>query len=130
MRILFADDLKDTRDLFTFVLEMYGSIVTSVNDGRAAVQAAQNAAQRFDGIVLDIEMPVMNGWEALDAIRQLPGYEQVPVILFTAYHDVSTEARAKKVGASLLLKKPVLPHEFGRHVREAIQHHQLDKLMS
>jgi CheY-like chemotaxis protein len=108
---------------------MYGSLVTSVDNGNAAVQAAQNAAELFEGIVLDIEMPGMNGWEALDAIRRLPGDDQVPIILFTAYHDAATEARAKEAGANLLLKKPVLPHEFGRHVRETIQHHQLDKLM-
>jgi CheY-like chemotaxis protein len=125
MKLLFADDLKDTRDLYKYVLEaLYGFSVETAADGKCAIQAVLESPEPFDGIVLDIEMPVFDGWKVLEAIRQLPAYKDVPVILFTAYADSSISRRAEREGATLLLHKPMLPHIFGHAIHKAIEEHR------
>lgn len=125
MKLLFADDLKDTRELYKYVLEaLYGFTVETAVDGECAVEAVLESSEPFDGIVLDIEMPVLDGWKVLEAIRQLPAYKDVPVILFTAYADNVISRRAEREGATLLLHKPMLPHIFGHAICKVIEEHR------
>ena len=70
MRILFVDDAPDTRCLFDMAFKIEGHSTRLAADGAEAVQAVEE--ELFDAIVMDIEMPRMNGWVATDHIRHIP----------------------------------------------------------
>jgi PAS domain S-box-containing protein len=107
MQVLVVDDVKDTRQLLDMAFGLAGHRTATASSGTEALELI--AKQRFDAVVLDIEMPHMDGWEVLEAIRLLPFGAQVPVILFTAHQDPDMEARAREAGAYALLNKPLLP---------------------
>ena len=110
MRILFVDDLPDTRDVFRLAFGIQGHSTRLAANGREAVEAAQE--ETFDAIIMDVEMPEMNGFDAVKAIRQLEGDSHVPIIMFTAYGDNEASEKASESGADLLLHKPILPQEL------------------
>jgi CheY-like chemotaxis protein len=76
-------------------------------DGVEAVQAMQN--ESFDAIVMDIEMPRMDGWEATRQIRQMPQGRDVPILVFTGYNHDDDHDKAAEAGANGLVRKPLLP---------------------
>ena len=107
MRILFADDNPDTRDLFQIVFSLSGHNTLMASDGAQAVRWAQT--QEFDIAVLDLEMPIMDGLAALRCIRQMPRQPPLPVVIFTGYQDDETRNSAQASGANLILYKPLMP---------------------
>ena len=110
VKILFVDDIRDTRDFFRFAFELEKVEVRLASDGLEAVQAAREEV--FDAIVMDVEMPEMNGWDAVRAIRALPNGIDVPILMYTAAMDNGIRARAQEVGADVVLFKPLLPREI------------------
>jgi CheY-like chemotaxis protein len=84
-KILIADDEENIRTLYKIELEDAGYIVELASNGKEAVEKFEKTSP--DIVILDIKMPVMDGIEALQAIRQLPQGKSVPIILFTAYGE-------------------------------------------
>lgn len=115
-RILFADDLSDTRDLFRLALESKGLGVRLADSGATALEAVRDEV--FDAIILDMIMPEMDGLEALQKIRALPNGAGVPILIFTAQHDNEIEKHAKEAGANGVLFKPILPQELFERLKE------------
>lgn len=72
MRVLMVDDMRDARELFAFAFAQEGFYTCTASNGIEALDAVRESVEPFDAIVLDIEMPQMDGWQALKAIRQLP----------------------------------------------------------
>ena len=110
MRILFVDDLPDTRDVFRLAFGIQGHTTRLAANGREAVEAVKEEA--FDAIIMDVEMPEMNGFDAVRHIRDLEDDTHVPIIMFTAYGDNEASQKAGEAGADLLLHKPILPQEL------------------
>lgn len=110
MKILFVDDALDTREIYRMYFSLGSHEVHLAENGVQAVAAVE--ADAFDVIVLDMAMPVMSGWEALEQIRQLPLGRDVPVIFFTAYFKRHIEERALAAGANMVLSKPMMPAEL------------------
>ena len=101
-RILVADDSPDLRELLLFQLGELGLEGTAVADGIEAIEAAARGG--FDAILLDMEMPRMNGWEAAHALRA-HGYDR-PIIALTAHESGSETKRALAEGCNRILGKP------------------------
>lgn len=110
MRILFVDDLEDARELFRLALSMHGHSVQLASNGREAVNLVQNS-EPFDAVIMDVEMPEMNGWDAVRAIRSLPQGINLPIVMFTAYGSGVTQKLAEEAGADKVLHKPLSPHD-------------------
>lgn len=110
MHILFVDDLPDTRDVFRLAFGIQGHTTRLAANGREAVDAVREDA--FDAVIIDVEMPEMNGFDAVRHIRQLPNGAKVPIIMFTAYGDGEAQEKSSEAGADLLLHKPILPQEL------------------
>ena len=68
--------------------------------------------KRFGLVLLDIEMPQMNGFEVCQRLRQLPGHEKTPVIYVTAHADFENHSRSVRVGGNDLIAKPIFPIEL------------------
>jgi CheY-like chemotaxis protein len=102
-RVLVADNDANLRDLIEFYLHELGLECRLVGDGFHAVNAA--FAGKFDVLLMDLEMPVMDGFEATHLLRER-GY-QAPIIALTAHQDGFETERAKREGCNDVLIKPV-----------------------
>ncbi len=107
-RVLVAEDNKNLRELVELYLHELGLECQLVGDGFDAVDAA--LAGRFDVVLMDLEMPVMDGFEATHVLRER-GY-QAPIIALTAHRDGLEIERARHEGCNDVLKKPVTIEEL------------------
>jgi DNA-binding response OmpR family regulator len=103
-RVLVADDDRDVRTLVRTLLVRAGHEVIEAADGRECLRALYE--RRPDLVVLDVGMPGLNGWEALERIRDVA---DVPVLLLTARGDELDRVRGLRAGADDYVSKP-----FGR----------------
>ncbi len=103
LSILVADDAPDNCLLVTRILELAGAKVCAVSDGEAAVSKAKQYL--FDAIILDIQMPVLNGFEAAREIRKIP--LSPPLIALSAHVRPEEEARSLHEGFNAHLCKPI-----------------------
>jgi signal transduction histidine kinase/CheY-like chemotaxis protein/HPt (histidine-containing phosphotransfer) domain-containing protein len=101
-RILVAEDNRDLRELLLFQLGELGLKCAAVADGFEAVEAAAQGG--FDAILLDLEMPRMNGWEAAHVLRAR-GFDR-PIIALTAHDSGRDAKRALDEGCDRVLRKP------------------------
>lgn len=108
LRILLADDSPDNRRLIVYHLERAGALVSCENDGEAAVAAVCAAAAHgrpFDVVLMDLHMPVLNGFDATRVLRAR-GYG-VPIVALTADVTPGARQRSKRVGCDFYLTKPI-----------------------
>jgi DNA-binding response OmpR family regulator len=119
LKLLFVDDMRDTRDFFRFAFELENVEVRLASNGREAVEIARDEA--FDAIIMDVEMPEMNGWDAVREIRKLPAAARVPILMYTANGNSETRKKATEVGANTVLFKPLLPREILSRIEKLLQ---------
>ncbi len=108
IRILLAEDTEDNRFLISAYLEPEGYQITMVENGAAAVESA--IAHRYDLILMDVQMPIKDGYTATGEIRAWESQQQlspVPIIALTAHALKGEEARAEEAGCSAYLAKPI-----------------------
>jgi DNA-binding response OmpR family regulator len=101
MRILVVDDNRDILDLVQRVLQTYGYDVVIARDGLEALQ--QESATRPDLIVLDVNLPALDGWEVC---RRIKARRQVPVMLLTVRAERADIEYSRSAGADDHLPKP------------------------
>jgi CheY-like chemotaxis protein/nitrogen-specific signal transduction histidine kinase len=105
--ILLVEDIEINREIFIGLLDGTQVVVEAVDNGLEAVMRFKAAPQRYDLIVMDVQMPVMNGFEATAKIRALPGAKDVPIIAFTAAVFTDEISECLKVGMNDHLSKPI-----------------------
>jgi PAS domain S-box-containing protein len=108
-RILVVDDVDLNRELMLAMLSKYDCAVELAEDGVAALKALE--AQRFDLVLMDCQMPVMDGFAATRAIRQQTGpAAKMPIVALTASAQPEHLARCHAAGMDQHLTKPLSPH--------------------
>jgi two-component system, sensor histidine kinase and response regulator len=112
LQILVAEDNLTNQKLVRLLLEQDGHEVTVVPNGRAAVTSS--AARRFDVILMDVQMPEMDGFEATAAIRQRERDtgEHVPIVAMTAHAMTGDRERCLAEGMDAYLSKPLRPEDL------------------
>jgi CheY-like chemotaxis protein len=120
-RLLVIDDDVNIREMLDMVLASEGFEVVAVAHGAAALRMLEQVRPHV--ILLDMKMPVMDGWEFLRRYRELPG-EKVPVVVLTAAQD--DKRRAADVGADAYIAKPFAIDDL---LRVLDQHTQSDVCM-
>lgn len=119
VRILVADDHEINRRAVQLVLEPTGALMTAVENGALAVEAAQREA--FDLIIMDVRMPECDGREATRRIRAMAGPNQhVPVIAVTADTEDDDKRACKDAGMNYFVGKPIDPVRLINTVIEAL----------
>ena len=106
-RVLVIDDEPDVRWLLRLSLERAGHEVLLAEDGLRGVAMAQR--QHPDAIVLDLMMPVMDGYGVLDALRKDDRTSRVPIVMLTAKALDDDRRRCEEAGATRFLTKPFEP---------------------
>jgi CheY-like chemotaxis protein len=114
-RILIVDDSQDIRDLLCILLESWGFTVDEAENGADAI--AHAGVRRPDLVLMDLWMPVMNGWEAITYLRTDHITRDVPIIVMTADTSAPSIERVQQCRPDAFLIKPVAPD----HLREVIR---------
>ena len=116
--ILIADDFDDTRLLLRTWLERKGYRVIEAENGKEAVAVAES--NRPDLIIMDVEMPELDGLSATRRIRALPGFERVPIIAVSAYGASQFRDAALTAGCNEYVSTPFEPDELEQLIRTSI----------
>ncbi|SIO14927.1 ATP-binding protein [Halodesulfovibrio marinisediminis] len=103
-RILIAEDTQTNREIVTMLLEPTGGLLTFVTNGREAVEAVRKIT--YDVILMDIQMPEMDGYEAATLITKEQGDAAPPMIALTAHAIKGSRQQAKSAGMNYYLSKP------------------------
>ncbi|MBI1939634.1 MAG: response regulator [Ignavibacteriales bacterium] len=116
IKILLAEDYKHSQIIVTRLLKKnnFEDIVV-VENGEDAVKMAQQ--EKFDLILMDMQMPIMNGFEATEKIRQMPEYKSTPVIALTAFAMKGDREKCLEAGATDYIPKPIDSKEFIEKVK-------------
>ncbi len=115
-KILLVEDYKHSQIIVTRLLKKnnFDSVVV-VENGALAVEEAKHI--NFDLILMDMQMPVMNGFEATQKIREFPGYKDTPIIALTAFAMKGDREKCLEAGATDYIPKPIDSKEFIQKVK-------------
>ena len=103
-KILTVDDSKSIRDLVSHILTQEKHEVTTACDGIEALEIANDAS--FDLILIDFNMPNMNGLKLIGKLREIDAYKFTPLIMVTTESDDYRKKKARNAGATGWLTKP------------------------
>jgi CheY-like chemotaxis protein len=117
-KIMIAEDEADIRDLISFTLTYAGYQVLSYPNGEELYAAVENEIP--DLILLDVRMPVMNGYETCEKIKSNPVTKDIPVVFLSAKGQESEIQAGFDSGASEYLLKPFAPEELAQRVNELL----------
>ena len=105
LKVLLVEDFEDTRLFMRLELEEQGFIVFEAENGRVAVETATR--EKPDVILMDLTLPLMDGFEATKLIRQNEQLKNVPVIAVTAHQEDGFRSDAKASGFDAYVTKPI-----------------------
>lgn len=114
-RILLVEDNEVARQVVTHILGRANYFVHCASGGREGIEAASR--YRYDLILMDLQMPDVNGLDATAAIRQLPGYKTVPVLALSANYSDEFRNRCREAGMQHFLSKPIQSEDLLRALR-------------
>ena len=109
-KMLTVDDSPSVRKLVKFTLKAKGFQVSSASDGEEALDLIKQ--ENFDAIILDINMPRMNGLEFLKHIKANDEYASIPVIMLTTEGQDDDKDKAVSLGATAYMVKPFKPTQL------------------
>jgi two-component system cell cycle response regulator DivK len=115
-RILIVEDQEDNRMIMCDVLSAAGYELIEAVNGADGVSRAQS--ERPDLILMDIQMPVLDGYEATRQIKADPNLKATPIIAVTSYALSGDQAKARAAGCDGYVSKPFSPRELLARVRE------------
>jgi diguanylate cyclase (GGDEF)-like protein len=119
IHVLIVDDDAGSRLLMRRALERAGFAVSEAADGVAAVAAVESG--ECNAVLMDVEMPSMNGYQACQAIRARPGGAHLPIMMVTGRDDVASINQSYQAGATDFLAKPINWNLLGHRVQYLVR---------
>lgn len=110
INVLVVDDSQSMRFAVTTTLSSVGYSTDEASDGLEAINLAKEKA--YDLVLTDINMPNMNGFQLIEALRDLQGYKFVPIVTLTTQTDKESRQKAKQAGATGWIVKPFAPEQL------------------
>jgi two-component system, cell cycle response regulator DivK len=117
-KILVVEDTEDNRQILRDLLSTAGYDIVEAYDGAEGV--AKAAEHKPDLILMDIQMPVMDGFEATRRIKADPALKSIPVIAVTSYALAGDEEKTRAAGCDSYIAKPFSPRQMLAKVREVL----------
>jgi two-component system, cell cycle response regulator DivK len=114
--ILVVEDQEDNRQILRDLLGSVGYEMSEAENGEEAIAAV--AKRRPDLILMDIQLPVMDGYEATRRIKADPATKSIPIIVVTSYALSGDEGKARAAGCDAYVTKPYSPRQLLAKVRE------------
>lgn len=108
--ILIVDDSASMRNMVSATLQSAGHRVVDSPDGQAALDKAKSG--KFQAVITDLNMPIMDGITLIKHLRQLPSYKYTPILLLTTESSADKKAAGKEAGATGWLVKPFNPEKL------------------
>jgi len=108
--ILLIEDNAQNSYLTTFLLEKHGFNVVSVSDGATGIEMAEKLLP--DLILLDIQLPMMDGYAVASALRKIEALTHVPIVAVTSYAMVGDREKCLAAGCNGYIEKPINPETF------------------
>ena len=105
LTILVVEDYEDTSLAMRLALERKGYHILEASDGAQAVETA--ARERPDVVLMDLNLPVLDGFGAAERIRANPELKETVIVAVTAHHDPDLRARAVEAGCNAFVTKPI-----------------------
>ncbi len=108
--ILLIEDNEQNRYLATFLLEIRGYAVLSASDGAQGIELAGRALPHL--ILLDIQLPTMDGYAVARALRNDPALSDIPIVAVTSYAMTGDREKALAAGCNGYIERPINPETF------------------
>lgn len=103
--VMLVEDFRDTREMMRRMLETHGCRVVEASNGQEAIELSQRGG--LDLVLMDLNMPVLDGFNATLRIREYERTRDVPVVAVTAYDSAESRAAAGAVGCCDYVVKPI-----------------------
>ncbi len=122
LRVLLVDDIATNIQLAAELLENLGATVTTASNGNEAVEAVNRVDGAFDIVLMDVRMPVMDGYTATALLRERWNAQELPIVALTAHAMTTERAHCLQAGMNDLLPKPINPPLLFKMVAEFTRH--------
>jgi two-component system, chemotaxis family, chemotaxis protein CheY len=116
--ILVVDDAASVRTQLRRALESEGFVVLEADNGQRGYETAET--QSIDLMIVDVNMPVMDGFEMIAKVRSLQRYSTIPIFVLTTESGVATVQQGKAAGATAWIVKPVKPDVLIKGMRAVL----------
>jgi two-component system, cell cycle response regulator DivK len=117
--VLVVDDFADNREMYSEYLSFSGYEVIEATNGKEAIDAAQ---QRMpDIIIMDLSLPVMDGWEATRRLKADERTKRIPVVALTGHALAGHSKGARDAGCDSFLAKPCLPDQLVAEIKRMLE---------
>lgn len=118
--ILLVEDNEDNRTIYRTILQHGGYEVAEAGDGEAALRMARELIPAL--VLMDISIPLIDGWEATRRLKSDPATARIPVIALTAHAQDADRQRSLEAGCDGYLVKPIEPRAVLREVERFVSH--------
>jgi two-component system cell cycle response regulator DivK len=119
--ILVVDDFVDAREMYGEYLKFCGFRVAEAQNGVEAIGKARRL--KPDLILMDLSMPIVDGWEATRRLKADDRTKAIPVVALTGHAMPGHSESAKSAGCDVIITKPCLPGDLIKHIRTVIRTH-------
>ena len=117
--VLVVDDFADNREMYSEYLAFSGYDVIEATNGKEAIDAAQERLP--DIIIMDLSLPVMDGWEATRRLKADERTRRIPVVALTGHALAGHSKGAREAGCDSFLAKPCLPDQLVAEIRRMLE---------
>jgi two-component system cell cycle response regulator DivK len=126
--VLVVDDFADNREMYSEFLSYSGYEVIEARNGKEAIEAAVDKTP--DIIVMDLSLPVMDGWEATRRLKADQRTHAIPVVALTGHVLAGHSQGAREAGCDSFLAKPCLPDQLVAEIKRMLEsgHASIEKL--
>jgi CheY-like chemotaxis protein len=117
--VLVVDDFADNREMYSEYLSYSGYEVIEAKNGVEALEAAQTKSP--DIIIMDLSLPVMDGWEATRRLKAVERTRKIPVVALTGHALAGHSKGARDAGCDSFLAKPCLPDQLVAEIKRMLE---------
>jgi CheY-like chemotaxis protein len=121
-KILIVEDNPQNMKLVLMTLESRGYEIIKATDGEEALKVAEK--ERPDLILMDIQLPKMDGLEVTRRLKQMPAFSHIPIIAITAHAMKGDEQKIAEAGCNAYITKPFSTRELPKLVAKMLEQHQ------